>query len=179
MMSWRLGFSVSLGLLAAACTITTGPGEERERRPRGSGGSGGQGASDGDDGDDGEGGSGGNAGEGGSGGSGGNPGDGEQCVESPSAGECEACAFTECEALVCDCKADPGCAAALAAVDYFACLDEAGGDPSATATCDTSLLMEANDGSDDSALIANDLGECLHGNLEDEGFVGCPIECGS
>lgn len=180
MATTRFGYAFcsSLLLAMAACTITTGPGDERERTPWGSGGSGGQ--NDGSDagGSGGNGGEDGDAGPGGSGGSGGeDPGDGGQCVQSPSAGECEACAFTECEAHVCNCKADPECRAALASTDYFACLDEANGDSSATEGCDLELLMATE--SDDSADLANELGMCLHGNSADENVVGCPLECGT
>lgn len=182
----------SLGILAfaglsvalAACTITTGPGDDDERRPWGAGdagdgnqGGGGQGGSgDSDAGPDGEGGSGGNAGEGGSGGAGGeNPGETDQCVQSPTAGECEKCAFVECETQVCDCKADADCAQALAEADFFACLEAADGDPTETANCDIAVisLTETEDGAD----LANELGSCLHYGAEES--AGCPLECGT
>lgn len=180
MKSLRYALYCGLGLMVAACTITTGPSDERdEKRPWGSDGSGGAGGSDagaGGDGGEGEGDAG-----GGSGGSGGqDPGDGDQCIESPSAGECEACAFTQCEIQVCDCKANPACAAALAATDYFNCLEEANGDSDATTTCDIEFLMEANAGDDEAGDLANALGECLHyPDPDDEDAVGCPLECGT
>lgn len=178
MTSLRYVALAGLGVVLAACTITTGPGDDRDegRRPWGSGGSGGQGSDDSDAGAGGEGGSGGNADDGGSGGSGGeNPGDGGQCIQSPTAGECEKCAFTECEVQVCDCKADPDCAEALAATAFFDCLEEAGGDPTETANCDIALLSvtETEEGAD----LANDLGTCLHYGTDES--AGCPLECGT
>jgi len=180
--SLRIALSSALGLLVAACTITTGPSDDdEERRPWGnSGGSGGSGGSEDPD-------AGGDETDGGDGGSGGTEdpdagGDADvvdQCVASSSAGECELCAFNECEAEVCDCKADSGCAAALAESDYFVCLEAANGDSTATADCDVTFLVEATAYGDDASDRANVLGMCLHGNAEDENKVGCPLECGT
>lgn len=178
MTSLRYALYCGLGLMVAACTITTGPGDDREPRPWGSGGSGG-----GDAGGDG-GSGGGDAGDGGSGGTGGSggaggqdPGDDGQCIESATAGECEKCAFVECEVQVCDCKADPDCSAALKEIDFFACLEAADGDPTEVANCDIALLQVTE--TDEGAGLANELGMCVHGNLEDEGIAGCPVECGT
>lgn len=188
--SLRYVLGSAFALLLAACTITTGPSDDDERRrPWGAGGSGGSedggpggsgGSGGSEDPDGGQGGDDTDGGEGGSGGSGGgDPGDGGQCEATPSAGECELCAFAECEVEVCDCKADPGCSAALATLEYFDCLEEADGDTAAVADCDGNFLMEALANGDDSADLANTLGMCLHGNAEDETKVGCPLECGT
>lgn len=185
MTSLRYALFCGLGLMVAACTITTGPGDDRDPRPWGPGGSGGEGdggdggSGGGDGGDGGSGGSGGqDPGTGGSGGAGGqDPGDDGQCIESPTAGDCEKCAFIECEAHVCDCKADPDCSAALNELDFFACLEAADGDPTEVANCDIAFIQvtETEAGAD----LANELGMCVHGNLEDESIAGCPLECGT
>lgn len=183
--SLRIALGSALALALAACTITTGPSDDDEqRRPWGNDGTGGSGGSEdpdaGDNGEDGDGGAGGDENDGGDGGSGGgDPGDGGQCVATPSAGECELCAFTACEVEVCDCQADPGCAAALATTEYFNCLEDAAGDVPAVADCDGNFLMEALANSDDSADLANTLGMCLHGNTADETRADCVLECGS
>lgn len=192
MMKTSLRFTLfcGLGLALAACTVSTGPSDDNDgsnKRPWGSGGDGGSGGTGGTGGEGGAGGTGGAGGDGGTGGDGGSGGidgsggsggiEGEQCVVSATAGECEKCAFRECEAMVCDCKADADCAQALKAKDFFACLDAAEGDPTEVANCDIEIIQETN--SDEGADLANELGMCLHGNLVDDGFAGCPLECGT
>lgn len=182
--SLRIALTSALGLIVAACTVTVGPSDDEEPRrpwgPGGSGGSGGAGGSGGSDeldaGPDDDGGETDAETDAGTGGSGG--GSGEQCVASSQAGECELCAFDQCEAELCACKADSGCAAALAATDYFDCLEAADGDPDATVDCDLTFFLEATAYDDASADYANDLGMCLHGNMADETRVGCTLECG-